>query len=155
MDILGKWNPELLTFKESLKAKVDSHGNAMVYDIVRKKWLIQGPEELVRQLVIHYLVAKHNIRLKSIQIEKKISKDSKLRLDAAVYTEGGEPYVLIECKSWEVDIKAETLNQISKYNQILQFPYCWVTNGRQNVLFRYNDIGACFEYFDSFPDEYV
>ena len=48
------------------------NGNTLIFDIVRKKYIILTPEELVRQHVIHYLVEDKKVPLGLINVEKSI-----------------------------------------------------------------------------------
>lgn len=147
------WKPNLLKYKASIKSRRE-HDTAQVFCPIRKQWLMLQPEEIVRQLVIHYLTNDHQIRLKSIQVEKQLSSDNKDRIDLAVYNQFGKPFVLVECKAWNVPISTETLNQISRYNLTNPFQYLWVSNGIENYIFQQLTTGE-FIGLDDFPLDYI
>ena len=46
---------DLLSYKKELKVKMVK-GQKKIFDSIRKKWYVWQPEELVRQLLILYLI---------------------------------------------------------------------------------------------------
>ena len=65
---------DFLRYKGSLKTQKNKTGKIEVYDIVRKKYVILQPEELVRQLVIHYLIAEKKAPLSKMRVEKGLTE---------------------------------------------------------------------------------
>ncbi len=146
------WEIDLLTYQAQLRVKeIDSIPH--IYCPVRHKWLVQQPEEMVRQLVISYLVKVESIRIKSIEVESNNHVLGEMRSDIVVYN-GGEPFLLVECKAWTEPINQSVFNQIARYNLKLQFPYCWVTNGRTNYIFSQGQDDSYHQMFN-FPKGYV
>lgn len=144
---------DLLTYQDEIQIKHED-GVPNIYCQVRKKWIVHQPEELVRQLVIGYLTKGQQIRLKSIKVESSDTKIQLQRTDLAVYNQG-KPFLLIECKTWDDNINQKVLNQISRYNAQLKFPFCWVTNGRENFLFSYDKSDDRYEQLSHFPEGYI
>lgn len=104
-----------------------------IWDIVRKKWLVCTPEEWVRQHAISYLLlCQYPPSLISIESGLKTVHRSK-RSDALVYKDG-KPWLLIECKAPSVAISQKTFNQAFNYNNTLQAPFIYLTNGLQHVF---------------------
>lgn len=60
------------------------------------------------------------------------------RTDLCVYSKEGMPLVLVECKSADVIISAETVKQASVYNQTIKAPYIMLTNGLLHYCWKVN-----------------
>ena len=78
------------------------NNNTIIFDQIRKKWIILTPEEWVRQNFISYILEK-NYPKSLINCEKVfyINKVSK-RYDIVVYGSSGDVKILVECKSYDV-----------------------------------------------------
>ena len=112
-----------------LKREAD---RTLVYDVVRKKWLVLTPEEHVRQMLLHLLIQKMNYPQSLIAIEKKIvvGKTFK-RFDVVVYDRNHQPWMLMECKEPEVSITQTTFFQLLNYQQTINAHYWVLSNGHQ------------------------
>jgi hypothetical protein len=107
-----------------------SDGNSFIFDPVRKKYVVLTPEEWVRQHFLNYLVLHLQYPKSLISMEKGLRYNTlQKRTDLRVYSQNGEPLVLVECKAANVPITAETVKQASVYNQTIQAPYIMLTNG--------------------------
>lgn len=106
-----------------------------VYDIARKKRVPFTPEELVRQTILHYLVHTQKIGLSLIAVERKllINQQTK-RFDLVVFNRQGKPFILVECKSPEVNINVDTFLQSGNYNAHLEAEFIWLSNGKTNFF---------------------
>jgi hypothetical protein len=120
----------LHTYKEQLKVKKDKEG-VFILCAIRKKYLVLQPEELVRQLLIHFLIA-NGYPIEKIQVEKGFNVNGLYRrFDIIVYDKEFKPLLLIECKSHTVKIDQQTFDQIASYNYALKAPFLMVCNGVQ------------------------
>lgn len=108
--------------------------NKKIFDPIRKKWLVETKEEIVRQLMIQYLINELNYGTGRLAIEKSLifGKERK-RFDILLYDSQANPFILIECKSYDIEIKPSAMYQIARYNLILKAPYLCVTNGRTSI----------------------
>ena len=98
---------------------------------IRKKYLIFQPEEMVRQLLIQYLI-RNGYPAEKIQVEKGIDLNGLYRrFDIVIYDQDFNPFLLIECKSHTVSINQDTFDQIAAYNFAVKAPYLMVCNGVQ------------------------
>ena len=122
------WKIDLIQY-HSLVNVEQRDGQTLIFCTVRGKWLKYQQEELVRQLIIQYLITEQNIRKLSIVVEKSTGLKGQDRIDIAVLNRGGKPLMLIECKTWTERVNQSVLNQISRYNNQLKYPYCWVSTG--------------------------
>ncbi len=105
-----------------------------IWDTLGKRWLVNTPEENVRQHLILYLHHHKGYPLHCMVTEKKIAvhKVSK-RFDLLVYRKS-EPYILCECKAPHVHINQNVLDQVARYNMALRVPILCMTNGQQHFL---------------------
>ena len=69
----------LMRFRDLLKVKREK-GKRYIFDPIRKKWLVLLPEELVRQLVIHYLLEEKNYNRNRINLERGLRVNSLQKL---------------------------------------------------------------------------
>lgn len=124
-----KINIDLLQWKNELIISQNA-GKTFVFDPIRKKKIVLQPEELVRQLMVQWLLNKSNFNRNNIQVEKLITiHQLKRRFDIVVYDKNIRPYILIECKAPDVRIAQATFDQIAVYNMALSAPFLIVTNG--------------------------
>jgi hypothetical protein len=119
----------LFTYKELLKISSEE-GKTLVYDSIRKKKVILTPEEMTRQLIVHFLTDQKGYRKNLLQLEKKVVVNGMARrYDLVAYDSDFKPFLLLECKSHKVPIKQKTIEQVSAYNLSLQAPYLLICNG--------------------------
>ncbi len=110
-----------------VKKEVDKE---LIFDEVRKQWVLLTPEEWVRQNFLQYLIQVKKYPGSLIAVEKEIFlNDLKKRFDIVVYDKNTKPLMLIECKEMNVVLDKSVLNQVLRYNINLQVPYLVITNG--------------------------
>ncbi|MDF1697433.1 MAG: type I restriction enzyme HsdR N-terminal domain-containing protein [Saprospiraceae bacterium] len=115
-------------YKDQLNLKKEQDV-VYIFDIIRKKYLVFQPEEMVRQLLIQHLI-KVGYPKEKIQVEKGIDINGLYRrFDIIIYDSSFHPYILIECKAHTVSIDQSTFDQISSYNLAVKAPYLIVCNG--------------------------
>ena len=108
----------------------------MIFDFIRKKWLVLTPEEWVRQHVLNYLVNRKKFPASSIAIEKELKlNDLKKRYDIVVYNRDLKPYLIVECKAPYVRLDGPVIEQALRYNLIIRSPILMVTNGIADFVF--------------------
>ena len=107
-----------------------SENKPLIFDPIRKKFVVLTPEEWVRQHVVKHLLAAYKYPLSLINVEKelKINNTSK-RYDGVVFNPDGSIFLIIECKAPKVKITQETFDQIARYNLAGKAEYLMVTNG--------------------------
>ena len=121
-------------FKQRVK-----EGKTEVFDPIRKKWLLQTPEERVRQLFILYLLNVKQIPETHISVEKAITVNGLTkRYDLVVFNLDKKPEIVIECKAPEVAITQAVVEQAGRYNKTLHARILGVTNGTTHYFFTIN-----------------
>ncbi len=142
---------DLLAGQDQLKVKTEA-GTRYLFDPIRKKWLVVQPEELVRQLVILYLIKEKQYNKNRINIEMGLQVNAlQKRCDILVYDKDMNPFLLVECKAPSVKVTQATFRQIANYNLPLRVPYLLVTNGVVNYCCRMNYEDESFEFVSEVP----
>lgn len=143
---------DLLNKKSLLKTKNEAE-RQWIFDPIRKKWLVLQPEELVRQLLIQYLISEKNYPKNRIAIEKLlIINDLERRFDVLIYDASTQPFMLVECKAPHIGISDETFRQIAQYNLPLRVQYLLVTNGITTYCCRMNYDQQSYEFLSEIPN---
>lgn len=130
---------DLLIYAEKLKVKI-LDGKSMVWDIIRSKWVVLTPEEMVRMCFVHYLIHDRKISRNKIAIEREIQVgEKKKRFDLLVYNVHTFPFIAVECKSPDIALDEKVISQLVRYNQVLDCPYLWIVNGVEGRIFKKED----------------
>jgi len=102
----------------------------LIFDNLRKKYLVLTPEEWVRQHFIWFLVDEKKYPTSLIAVEKQLTINTrKKRTDILVFDARGNHNIIVECKAPSVKITQDTFDQIARYNLKLKANYLIVTNG--------------------------
>ena len=98
----------LPTYNFSLKTE---NGKELIFDQIRKKYVVLTPEEWVRQHVVQYLKDK-KYPASLMAVEKKVVINQQpLRFDLLVYNRNGEPYLIAEFKAPHVKLDQKPLTR--------------------------------------------
>jgi hypothetical protein len=113
------------------------NGKDLIFDALRKKWLVLTPEEWVRQNFVQYLLQVKNYASSLIAVEKEIKLgELKKRFDILVYNNHHQPWMMIECKAAEIKLDEKVLEQILRYNISLPVEYMVITNGEMTYAWQ-------------------
>ena len=105
-------------------------GQMLIFDIVRKRYVVLTPEEWVRQHFIHFLVAYREFPVRLIAVEKEVAVCGlKQRFDIVGYDRQGEPYLIVECKAPTVSLSQVVFDQAFRYNLSVEARFVAITNG--------------------------
>jgi hypothetical protein len=128
-------------------------GKELIFDSLRKKWLILTPEEWVRQNFIQYLLQTKNYPASLIAIEKEIKLgELKKRFDILIYDKNHLPWMMVECKAAAIALDERVLEQILRYNISMAVRYLIVTNG--NDCFGWIRLNGKLDSIAEFPDHH-
>ncbi|MFK8104847.1 MAG: type I restriction enzyme HsdR N-terminal domain-containing protein [Saprospiraceae bacterium] len=140
-----------LAFQDQLKLK-SAEGKSWIFDPLRRKYLVAGPEELVRQLVIFYFIQQLAYNKNRIKVEMGLKVNTLARrCDILVYDNSVQAFLLVECKAPKVDITQATFEQIARYNMPLQVPFLMVTNGIKTYCCQIHYDTQSFTFLDHIP----
>ncbi|MEI6866689.1 type I restriction enzyme HsdR N-terminal domain-containing protein [Flavicella sp.] len=108
----------------------NSENKRLIFDNLRKKYIVLTPEEWVRQHYVSYLINEKKYPESIIAIEKQLTINGlKKRTDILIFNKNGLPDIIVECKAPSVKITQSTFDQIARYNLKLNAKYLVVTNG--------------------------
>lgn len=134
-----------------INPKIESKGDEeFIFDPIRKKQLLLTPEEWVRQHFVNLLKEHLGYPAGLFQLERqhKYAGSSK-RSDILVLDKSGKPFLLVECKAYDVSLNEKTLTQISTYNKTLQAKYIAVSNGLKHFVWKFEN--GKYDQLTSFP----
>jgi len=115
----------------------NENSREIIFDEVRKKWVLLTPEEWVRQNFLQYLIQVKQYPATLIAVEKEIKlAELKKRFDIVVYDAASKPWMIIECKEMNVPLNKQVLDQVLRYNMTMQVPYLVITNGSYCMAFQ-------------------
>ena len=124
----------------------------MVWDVVRKKWVVLTPEEWVRQHLMHYFHAELRCPLTLMAVEKSLKFNGmSKRSDLVVFSSKLTPLLLAECKAPEVELSQAVFEQAAMYNSTLGVPFLLITNGLQTFCCRIDQSSGGYTYLADIP----
>lgn len=141
----------LLQYQSKLDIKY-KNAEKYIFDIIRKRYMVLTPEEVVRQLILHYLIEEKGYPKNKIRSEKGLEVNMMAkRYDILVFDQALKPLLLVECKSAKVKIDHKVFDQIAHYNMTLKVPYLLVTNGPVNYCSIINQEEKTFRFLKEIP----
>lgn len=142
---------DFLRYQSKLNFRMEGQ-QRLIYDPIRQRYLVQTPEETVRQLVVLYLREEKFYPQSRMAIEKalKVNELTK-RFDILVYERAMQPFLLVECKAPTVPITQDTFRQIAIYNTPLNVQYLMVTNGQTTYCCKMDYQLSAFTFLKEVP----
>ncbi len=123
-----------------------------IHDAVRRRQVVEGPEEHVRQAVLDWLVGPAGVPVGLIAVEKAIRVQGQVRRpDIVVHDRNGRPWLVVECKAPAVQLDRSVAEQVAAYNSVLKAPYVMVTNGHDHVGMHIRASDASIRFLTEFP----
>jgi hypothetical protein len=131
---------------------IEKDDKKMILDTLRRKYVKLTPEEWVRQNFVRYLIGegKYPPGLIGIEVPAPYNKLKK-RVDILVHDRAGHPVMIVECKSFDVQLDEPVFEQIATYNRKFNVPYLVVTNGIRHYACKLAGEGVKPEYLLTIP----
>ena len=115
-----------------------------IWSHVRLKWLVETPEEYVRQEYLLVLFHEYGYRLEQIAEEEEVTGrgSGKARADFVIWrsaqdkAEHKSPLIIVECKSDNVTIRAEDYAQGDNYARLTNAPFFVTHNNTETKFWR-------------------
>lgn len=129
-----------------------------IYDPIRKKLILNTPEEIVRQNFVQYLIREKYVPKNMIEIEVPMSyfvPNAKGRADIIVYAlEKGDrvPILIVECKSQNTPLIDDVFDQVYSYEEVLYANTIVVTNGTELFIETWNEEFKCYWRLKEVPN---
>lgn len=131
----------------------NSQNKRLIFDVLRKKFVLLTPEEWVRQHVVHYLMGAKKYPKNLMNVEKQLTVCGiKKRYDIVVFNTDGSLLLLVECKAPEHKITQTVFDQIAVYNKSLQAKYLMVTNGLQHYYCQLPETAENYTFLTDIPE---
>ena len=144
---------QLLNFPPCNFRVKSSENKVLIFDIIRKKFVMLQPEEWVRQHVVHWLIDHKRYPASHINVEKKITvNDLTKRYDVVVYNSDGSILLLVECKSYTQKLNQEVFDQIARYNLQIKANYLMLTNGIEHYFCKLDLSEEKYSFLEQIPD---
>ena len=114
-----------------------------IWDFTRKKFIKLTPEEWVRQHALHFLTKTLHYSSGMVKTEWGHKYNSvQKRTDILVYGKDFQPFILCECKAYNVPINRVVMEQAVVYNKTVGADYLYITNGKVHLcLFLNKELG--------------
>ena len=125
-----------------------------IFDPLRKKEVVLTPEEKVRQWCIGVLTQQLEVPVHLMMSEAGFRLGEKqFRADILIYDRRVSPLAVVECKRPEVELTRDVLDQVIRYNMVLNVPYIFITNGIRTLICRRreHDGRVGYEFIDKAP----
>lgn len=144
---------QLLNFPSYTFRVKNSENRTLIFDGIRKKFVVLTPEEWVRQHVVQFLLQDKKYPLSHINVEKQIKLNGLIkRYDVVVYKPNGQLHLLVECKAPTIMISQATFDQIAQYNFKLNATYLMVTNGLSHFYCQTDPEAEKYQFMKEIPD---
>ncbi|MFN0064880.1 MAG: type I restriction enzyme HsdR N-terminal domain-containing protein [Chlamydiales bacterium] len=130
-----------------------------LFDPIRKCWVKETPEEVVRQLLLQKMVRDLHYPLLMIGVEKELAKLPHLQLQGNIPKRRADilvfakhihaeypifPLVLIECKA--VKLTPRIAAQVVGYNAVVQAPFLVLANREEILTGHFDETAGHFRF---------
>ncbi len=133
-----------------------------IYSHARRKWLVQTPEETVRQQYLLTLVNEYGYALNQIREEQSPvggRGTAGARFDFAIYRSAADnandanPLIIIECKADNITISEQDYQQGENYARLTNAPFFVTHNHRETRYWKVltNKMPATARRLKTFP----
>jgi hypothetical protein len=130
-----------------------SENKTLIFDKLRKKYMVLTPEEWVRQHFVYFLIEEKKYPISLIALEKQLTiNNRKKRTDILVFNTDGNPEIIVECKAPSIKITQDTFDQIARYNLKLKANYLIVTNGLEHFYCKMDFENETYIFLKTIPD---
>ncbi|MGL4852197.1 MAG: type I restriction enzyme HsdR N-terminal domain-containing protein [Phocaeicola sp.] len=128
-------------------------GKRLIFDPLRRKYLVLTPEEWVRQHFTAFLT-QHKGYPKGLlanEIELMLN-GMKRRCDTVLYNRDLSPRMIVEYKAPHIEITQAVFDQISRYNMVLRVEYLVVSNGLKHYCCKIDYDTKSYQFLPDIPD---
>lgn len=142
-----------LNFKDYSFRFKSSENKTLIFDIIRKKFVLLTPEEWVRQHVLQFLISEKKYPTSLINVEKQIKlHKTQKRYDIVVFNTDGSIHIIIECKAPQIRISQDTFDQIAQYNFVLNASYLMISNGLEHYYCQMDFENEKYHFLKEIPE---
>jgi hypothetical protein len=125
----------------------------LVLDPIRKRYIVNTPEEWVRQNFIQFLIQEKGYPASLMAVEKGIVVGkTKKRCDIVLYDNKGIAKMIVECKAPSIKISQDAFDQIARYNMTLNTDLLIVTNGMHHYTCKMDHENQRYQFLKEIPN---
>lgn len=138
----------------SYKFRFKSNENKrLIFDEIRKRFVVLTPEEWVRQHVVRFLISELNYPKSHLNVEKQLLLHGiKKRYDVVVFNPDGTIQIIVECKAPAVSIQQDTFDQIARYNLVTRANFLMVSNGLSHYYCKLDYVEERYIFLEKLPE---
>lgn len=129
-----------------------------IFDIIREIFILETPEEIIRQKFVRYLIEDLKVPKSKIELEVPMShfkKGARGRADIVVYGENTDginiPIMIIECKAPNIPLIDEVWFQAYRYDDILGAGFIVITNGDKTYGAIWDKVNEEYYFIEEIP----
>lgn len=127
-------------------------GKTVIFDPLRRRYVVLTPEEWVRQHFVNFLVNHKGYSPTLLANEVQIGLNgTKKRCDTVLYRQDLTARMIVEYKAPDVAITQKVFDQITRYNMVLRVDYLIVSNGIQHYCCRMDYLGNSYTFLRDIP----
>ena len=98
--------------------------------------MVLTPEEWVRQHLVNYFINHLKYPKSLISIERGLHYNQlQKRSDITVFDRSGNPWLIVECKSPEINLDQKSVLQVAVYNSDVKAKFVSVSNGLKHICY--------------------
>jgi len=129
-----------------------NENKTLIFDIIRKKFVVLTPEEWVRQHILQFLISEKKYPISHINVEKQLKlHDTIKRYDIVVFNSNGSIEIIVECKAPSIKVNQPVFDQIARYNFVLQAKHLMVSNGLEHFYCNMDYINEKYVFLEDIP----
>lgn len=129
------------------------NGKKVIFDVIRRRYVVLTPEEWVRQHFVHFLLAYKGYPQALMANEVQLQLNgTKKRCDTVLYWRDLTARMIVEYKAPEVEITQAVFDQITRYNMVLKVDYLVVSNGMRHYCCRMDYERNSYTFLKDIPD---
>ena len=141
-----------LNFPEYSFRFKNSENKTLVFDEIRKKFVVLAPEEWVRLHTVQFLIKEKKYSKSLINVEKQLKlNNTTKRYDIVVFNSDGSIFLIVECKAPSINITQLTFDQIARYNLALESEFLMVTNGLEHYFCKMDYKNERYVFLEDIP----
>ncbi|MEM7086767.1 MAG: type I restriction enzyme HsdR N-terminal domain-containing protein [Bacteroidota bacterium] len=130
----------------------NSENKPLIFDVIRKKFMVLTPEEWVRQHVVRFLISEKQFPISHINVEKQLLLNkTKKRYDIVVFNQDASIHLIVECKAPHIRINQDVFDQIARYNLVTKATYLMVTNGLSHYFCEMDYEQQRYQFLEDLP----
>ena len=131
----------------------NSENKRLIFDEIRKKFVVCQPEEWVRQNCVQFLIQEKQYPRSLINVEKELKVNNlRKRYDIVVFNNDGSIHLMVECKAPRVSIDQSVFDQIARYNLTLNAKYLMVSNGINHYYCLMDSVAQEYQFLKDIPN---